>query len=84
MNSFGLTIVGCRRILFQGRATSCGVVTAEGSQGLEAHHEDLLAVLRAPSRLVYRTEAGDDRELEVQAGLLSFVRNECRIIVQAE
>ena len=84
MNSFALTIVEYRHILYQGPATSCSVCTVDGSQGLEAHHEDLMAVLRSPSTVQYRTPSGEEHSLEVRTGLLSFVRNECRIIVQAK
>ncbi len=83
MNSFSLTIVESKRIVYQGQARACTVSTTEGSQGLEAHHEDLMAVLQSPSTISFQTDSGSDQHLEIKSGLLSFVRNECRIIIQS-
>lgn len=82
MNTFTLTIVACKAVVFKGQARLCRVVTSEGAIGLEARHEPLLAVLKEGSDIVYTDATGKAFSIAVANGLLSFKENTCTITME--
>ena len=82
MNTFQLTIVAYNKLVFDGPARFCSVMTPGGSIGLEAHHENFLAVLKENSKISYRNAEGRDGSVKAESGLLSFENNTCTITIE--
>jgi len=79
MNSFNLKILAYDAILFRGKASSCSIQSLEGSRTFEAKHENFMTILREPSTLHFKTAQGENKELELESGIVSFLNNDCII-----
>jgi F0F1-type ATP synthase epsilon subunit len=81
MTPFHLTISAPGRLYFDDEVVYCKIVTSGGSLGIEAYHEPLLAVLKEGSTVTYKDESGGEKSLTIENGLLSFLNNNCIIVV---
>ena len=79
MQTFTLLIVSPKKVHFDGEAVFCGIITDDGSMGLEARHEPVLAVLKTGSEVRYRDSVGRETSLIAAGGMLSFKENSCTI-----
>ncbi|WP_084124021.1 F0F1 ATP synthase subunit epsilon [Demequina sp. NBRC 110054] len=72
-------IVAPDQTLWSGTARSVSAPTVEGSIGILANHEPVLAVLRAGTVAVV-AEDGDRAELPITGGFLSFDQDTVTIV----
>ena len=82
MQTFKLKIVSPTRVHFDGEAGFCGIITDDGSMGLEARHEPVLAVLKVGSEVRYRDSVGQETSFVAVGGMLSFKENRCIITLE--
>lgn len=75
-------IVAPDQTLWSGTARSVSAPTVEGSIGLLAQHEPVLAVLRAGSVAVVG-EDGARTEVAIEGGFLSFDQDKVTIVADA-
>lgn len=82
MRSFQLKIVAIDRVIYDGDAVYCGVVTREGTMGIEAGHEPAILMIKSGSAVRWRiTESSDDEKVFVGSGMLSFKKSNCIVTV---
>lgn len=77
---FHVTISDVTGALFEGAARSITVPGAEGEMVVLAHHEPIVALLKAGS-IRLQTEAGEIKEFTVQKGVLEVSSNKAIVLL---
>ena len=81
MREFNLKIVSFNKVIFEGSATYCSIITQEGKMGFKANHEPFVSVLKDDSEIEYQVDSSKKELIKIQNGLFSFDKNECTITV---
>ncbi|MEI8094314.1 MAG: hypothetical protein WCG80_08895 [Spirochaetales bacterium] len=79
MNTFLLTVLNARRVVFSGEVASCTAVTAFGCKGFESGHEAYLAVLAPGSQVTWSCPPTDGAH-HFGAAVLWFRDNACTVV----
>jgi F0F1-type ATP synthase epsilon subunit len=79
MRTFKLKIVAPDKIIFEGDAEYCGIITSDGAMGFEARHEPVAAIIKENSEVRLRTPDGSEKTAALKDGILVFKDNTCTI-----
>lgn len=77
---FHVTITNVAGALFDGNAYSVHVPGTEGDMVVLAHHEPLIALLRAGT-IVLNTEAGESKKYPITTGVLEVSHNKVIVLI---
>ena len=75
-----LEIISSSSVLFKGEATSVTLPGVKGSFTVLKNHAPIISVL-AKGKVSYRTENGDDKEIEVKGGLVDVENNRIAVCI---
>lgn len=80
MNTFNLKIVSIDKLILDESVTDCIVETSKGKIGFKAHHEAFVSTLEKNSKIEYRLESGEKKDVEIASGLFAFKDNSCTLL----
>ena len=75
-----LTVISSYDTLFSGEASSVTLPGVKGSFTVLKNHAPLISVL-VPGKVVYKTESGDVKEIDVKGGLVDVADNKISVCV---
>jgi len=81
MKTFQLTISAAEKTIYRGKSSYCNLDSFSGNLGIEADHEPFLGLLRENSIVRFQDEAGADKTVSVESGVICFQNNSCLLTV---
>lgn len=82
MTEFTLKILEADGCFFDGQVVSLIVPTSEGSYGIQAHHENMIAAV-VPGIVKYTTPEGERLHAAIANGFMKIENNEVLILAEA-